>query len=157
MEVVEAVVEVWPRNRISVRISPTNPAQFEIYDSDPEGLFCAVVDRLREIDIGFLDVVEGATSTFEDQCDFDFGLLRSRFKNTYIANNRYTYETGTRAIQSGHSDLVSFGRPFLANPDLVERFRIGAGLNEVNRATMYHEDGTGYIDYPVLAENVSPT
>lgn len=158
LEVVEAVAEHWDLSRISVRISPVNPAQFEIYDSRPEETYACAVEGLEALRIGFLHVVEGSTkpmlpgTTVPDvEQPFDFGLLRRRFTGTYIANNRHSFESGNEAIRSGHADLVSFGRPFLANPDLVTRFRLGAPLNDVNRATMYERDGTGYLDYPTLA------
>jgi N-ethylmaleimide reductase len=152
LEVVEAVAEVWGKQRMSVRISPTNPSQFEISDSDPEALFTCVVEGLQEAGIGFLHVVEGAMHPFIDQCPFDFSVLRARFKGVYIANNRYTFESGNEAVRSGHADMVSFGRQFLANPDLIRRFRLGAPLNEVNVATKYNLGASGYTDYPLLDE-----
>jgi len=154
LEAVSAVLEVWDRKRVSVRISPTNPAGYDIWDSNPEALFTCVVDGLEQLGIGFLDVVEGATGRELDQCPFDFGRLRSRFSGVYIANNRYTFESGNRAIRVGHADLVAFGRPFVANPDLVERFAVGAPLNEINEATLRNTDSTGYIDYPTLGEDL---
>ncbi len=152
LEVVDAVLQVWDRKRVGVRISPTNPAGYDIWDSDPEGLFTCVVDGLEELKVGFLDVVEGATGTEQDQCPFDFDRLRSRFTGIYIANNRYRFETGNEAIRTGHADMVAFGRPYVANPDLVERFRLGAPLNPVNEATLRDKGASGYTDYPLLAD-----
>ncbi|HWK13919.1 MAG TPA: alkene reductase [Rhizobiaceae bacterium] len=152
LEVVDAVVDVWGRERVGVRISPTNPSVYEITDSDPEALFTCVVEGLQERRLGFLDVVEGGTGDTPAQCPFDFGKLRSRFTGIYIANNAYGYENGNAAIRDGHADMIAFGRPYLANPDLVQRFAAGAPLNAVNRDTVYEKGRTGYIDYPLLAD-----
>ena len=152
LEVVETVAEIWPKNRMAVRISPTNPSQFSIEDSNPEALFSCVVEGLQRAGIGFLDVVEGGLAPYEAQCEFDFSLLRARFKGVYIANNHYTFERGNEAIRSGHADLVSYGRAFLANPDLITRFRLGAPLNELVQATRNAPGALGYTDYPLLHE-----
>ncbi|MBX6273040.1 hypothetical protein ISD58_30795, partial [Pseudomonas aeruginosa] len=71
---------------------------------------------------------------------------------TYIANGGYSAERAAQAIRSGNADLVSFGTAFLANPDLVKRFKHGARLNEADKATFYQGEGRGYIDYPYLEE-----
>jgi len=149
LEAVDAVVGVWGRDRVGVRISPTNPTGYEIADSDPEKLFSCVVDGLEKIGIAFLDVVEGNTSEPVDEVHMDFGELRSRFSGVYIANNRHTYESGNAAIASGRADMISFGRPFIANPDLVRRFRLGVPLNPLNRANLYDLGASGYLDYPL--------
>lgn len=150
LEAVDAVVGVWGRDRVGVRISPTNPTTYEIVDSDPENLFGCVVDGLEKAGIAFLDVVEGNTSEPVDSDHIDFDRLRSRFSGVYIANNRHTYDSGNAAIRSGHADMISFGRPFIANPDLVRRFRLGVPLNPLNRANMYDLGASGYLDYPTL-------
>ncbi len=152
LEVVEAVVGVWGRDRVGVRISPTNPTLYEIVDSDPEKLFCCVVEGLEQMGIAFLDVVEGDTGNLTDAQRIDFDKLRSRFSGVYIANNRHTYESGNAAIRSGHADMISFGRPFIANADLVHRFRHGLPLNQLNRSNLYDLGASGYLDYP-LAED----
>lgn len=152
LEAVSAVVGVWGRNRVGVRISPTNPTLYEIVDSDPENLFSCVVDGLEEIGIAFLDVVEGDTGNLTDDLRIDFDKLRSRFSGVYIANNRHTYDSGNAAIRSGHADMISFGRPFIANPDLVRRFRLGVPLNPLNRANLYDLGASGYLDYPLIEE-----
>ena len=79
-----------------------------------------------------------------------FWGLRKAFGGVYIANNGYTRDLAIEAIRSGHADMVAFGRPFIANPDLVERLRRNASLNEGDRATYYGGGEKGYIDYPFL-------
>ena len=80
----------------------------------------------------------------------DYRALRQRFKGTYIANNGYNFELARDAIAFGRADLVSIGKLFIANPDLVERFRAHAPLNEPDPATFYGGNEKGYIDYPAL-------
>ncbi len=150
LEVTEAVCEIWGEDRVGVRISPVNRAGYGMHDSDPQPLFNCVVDGLQAIGIGFLDVVEGETTENAVPPPFDFDELRSRFQGTYIANNLYTFERGNAAIRSGHADLVAFGRPFVSNPDLVERFRLGAALSEMRRESYTGEGTVGYTDYPTL-------
>ena len=76
--------------------------------------------------------------------------LRRAFKGAYIANNGYDRESAIRAVESGAADLVAFGRPFIANPDLVARLERGAPLNEPQQATFYGGGAAGYVDYPAL-------
>jgi N-ethylmaleimide reductase len=150
LEVVEAVLGVWDRSCVGVRISPTNPAGYDMWDSDPQALFFSVAENLKKLGIGFLDVVEGVFGQEAEQQQFDFDELRSIFGSLYIANNRYSFESGNAAIRSGHADLIAFGRPFVANPDLVPRFRFDLPLNQVNEATIRSAGRVGYLDYPTL-------
>jgi N-ethylmaleimide reductase len=95
--------------------------------------------------------VEGATGGARDfGAPFDYAALRKGFRGTYIANNGYTPETARTAVEGGAADLVAFGKPFLANPDLVERLRLNAPLNEPDKATFYGGGAKGYTDYPTL-------
>ncbi|MEJ0022133.1 MAG: oxidoreductase [Alphaproteobacteria bacterium] len=119
-------------------------------------LFNCVVDGLQALGIGFIDVVEGETTDHPERTPFDFDELRARFKGVYIANNRYTFESGNDAIRRGHADLVAFGRPYVANPDLVERFRLGAPLNEMRPETYTGKGHSGYTDYPALRRRMRP-
>lgn len=148
LEITAAVCEIWGADRVGVRLSPTNPSVFGITDSDPEALFVPVVDALDRLRIAFLDVVEGATGNATDQCPFDFGRLRARFGGVYIANNRYTPASGNAAVREGRADMIAFGRPFIANPDLVERCARGLALSAVNWETVYGSGERGYTDYP---------
>jgi len=148
LQVAETVSEVWGEDRVGVRLSTTNRAGYGMFESDPQTLFNCVVDGLQDIGIGFIDVVEGETTDHPERTPFDFSELRSRFRGAYIANNRYTFESGNAAIREGHADLVAFGRPYIANPDLVERFRLGAPLNEMRPETYTGEGASGYTDYP---------
>ncbi|WP_295433781.1 alkene reductase [uncultured Thiodictyon sp.] len=151
LEVTEAVVGVWPQDQVGVRLAPLSPAN-DIADSNPEPLFTQVVRELSARGIGFLHVVEGVTGgPRETGSSFKLGTLRPLFHGTYIANNGYTRELALAARAANTADLIAFGRPFIANPDLVERLRRNAPLTEPDQATFYGGDEQGYTDYPVLA------
>lgn len=150
LEVVDAVASVWGSERVGVRLSPTNPSVFGITDSQPDVLFPLVVDALEAKAIGFIDMVEGGTGNSVAQCPFDYLALRRRFSGVYIANNAFTRESAALAVAEGKADLVSFGRPFIANPDLVERFRVGAPLAAIDFETIHGPGALGYLDYPEL-------
>lgn len=150
LAVVDAVLEEWDAARVGVRISPVSPVH-GASDSDPQTVFGYFVARLAEKKLAFLHVIEGATQGPRDVAPFDYAALRESFSGAYIANNAYTRELAEEALRAGRADLIAFGRPFIANPDLVERLRLGAPLAEVDRATIYAEGPKGYTDYPTLA------
>lgn len=151
LEVTAAVVDEIGAERTGVRISPVSPAG-GISSSDPQAQFDYIVEQLDALGIGYLHVVEGATGGPRNVTPFDFDSLRRRFKNTYIANNGYDLELATTRLTEGKADLFAFGRPFIANPDLVERLKTGAPLAAFNPATLYGGGAEGYIDYPSLAD-----
>ncbi|AMZ71106.1 MULTISPECIES: alkene reductase [Pseudomonas] len=152
LEVTAAVVDEVGANRTGLRISPVSPAN-GVSSSAPQAQFDYLIDQLNTLDIVYLHVVEGATGGPRDVAPFDFGALRQRFKNTYIANNGYDLDLATSRLIEDKADLIAFGRPFIGNPDLVERLRTGSPLSAFNPATLYGGGATGYIDYPTLAES----
>ncbi|WP_058546121.1 alkene reductase [Pseudomonas fluorescens] len=152
LEVTAAVVEEVGANRTGLRISPVSPAN-GVSSSAPQAQFDYLVEQLNALDIVYLHVVEGATGGPRDVAPFDFAALRQRFKNTYIANNGYDLDLATSRLVEDKADLIAFGRPFIGNPDLVERLRTGSPLSAFNPATLYGGGATGYIDYPTLAES----
>ena len=137
--------------RTGVRISPVSPAN-GISCSDPQAQFDYIADQLNALGVVYLHVVEGATGGPRDVAPFDYGSLRRRFTNTYIANNGYGLDLAATQLAQGHADLFAFGRPFIANPDLVQRLKTGAPLAQLNPATLYGGGAQGYIDYPALAD-----
>ncbi len=151
LEVVEAVAKVFPKGRIGIRISPVSPAN-DLVDSDPQALFTHLATKLGEAGIAFLHLVEGATGGARDNLPFDYAALRRAFSGAYIANNGYSRELAIEAVATGAADAVAFGRPFIANPDLVERLRRNAPLNTVAAETLYGGGAEGYTDYPALVE-----
>ncbi|MNF82742.1 N-ethylmaleimide reductase [compost metagenome] len=152
LEVTAAVVNEIGADRTGVRLSPVSPAN-GVSSSDPQAQFDYVVEQLDALGVVYLHVVEGATGGPRDVAPFDFGALRKRFKNTYIANNGYDLDLATSRLAEDQADLIAFGRPFIGNPDLVERLKSGAPLSALNPATLYGGGAAGYIDYPTLAES----
>lgn len=150
LEVVKAVVEEIGAERTGIRISPVSPAN-GISSSEPQAQFDYLVEQLDALDIVYLHVVEGTTGGPRDVVPFDFGSLRKRFKNTYLANNGYDLQLATARLNEGKADLFAFGRPFIGNPDLVERLQTGVELASFDPSTLYGGGAKGYIDYPTLA------
>ncbi|MCB8823245.1 alkene reductase [Microvirga rosea] len=148
LEATEAVLKVWDRNRVGIRLSPA-PVN-DAADSDPQALFSHVVGKLDALGIGYIHVIEGATGGDRNAVAVDYAGLRAAFRGTYIANNGYDHATASEAVASGRADLVAFGRLYIANPDLAERFRLKAPLNEPDRTTFYGGQAEGYTDYPSL-------
>jgi N-ethylmaleimide reductase len=148
LEVVEAVVAVAGADKVGLRISPLNPFN-DISDSDPQALFNHVAKALSPYNLAYLHVVEGGSHGLEVP-DFDFVELREHFKGPYMANLGYDKESGNTALAEGRADLIAFGIPFIANPDLVERYAQNAPLNTADQNKFYGGDESGYIDYPTL-------
>ncbi|MCU1754620.1 alkene reductase [Pseudomonas helleri] len=149
LEVASAVASEIGPQRTGIRISPVSPAN-GITSSDPQAQFDYIVDQLSALDLVCLHVVEGATGGPRDVAPFDYAGLRRRFKNTYIANNGYDLALAKQQLAENKADLFAFGRPFIANPDLVERLKTGAPLAELDPNTLYGGGAAGYIDYPAL-------
>jgi N-ethylmaleimide reductase len=146
IEVIDAVAEVWESSQIGVRISPDNTFN-DIQDSDPQTLFNYVAEALSPKQLAYLHVVEGGMMG-EQGVDYD--QIRQRFQGNYMVNLGYDQAKAQAAIANGHADLVSFGALYLANPDLVARFKAGAELNIPDQATFYGGDEHGYTDYPFM-------
>ncbi len=150
LEVVEAVVGVAGARRVGIRISPVSPA-LGIANSDPAAVFFPFVRELDRLGLMYVHVIEGATQGPRDiDPSFDFNALRASFHGPWMVNNGYTRDLAIDAVSNGYADLVAFGRPYVANPDLVERLRADAPLNEVDKQHLYGGDAQGYTDYPVL-------
>lgn len=151
LDVTAAVKDEIGADRTGVRISPVSPAN-AISCSDPQPQYDYVADQLSALGILYLHVVEGATGGPRDVSPFDYGSLRRRFKNTYIGNNGYDLALASIQLAEGNADLFAFGRPFIANPDLVERLKTGAPLAPLSPETLYGGGAEGYTDYPSLTE-----
>ncbi|RAK60282.1 alkene reductase [Phenylobacterium hankyongense] len=150
LEAAKAVADEIGADRVGVRLSPVSPAG-DSKDSDPQALFNHVADGLNPLGLAYLHVVEGATGGARDNEPFDYAALRDRFNGVWMVNNGYDRAMALAAIASGRADLVSFGRAFIANPDLVRRLREDAPLNELlGRDTLYGGGAHGYTDYPTL-------
>jgi N-ethylmaleimide reductase len=150
LDVVDAVLKVYPNHRTGIRLSPVSPAN-DAVTSDPQQTFGYFVDELEKRGLAYIHVVEGATGGPRDIAAFDYEALRKSFSGAYIANNGYTRDMAIDAINDGRVDLVAFGRPYIANPDLVERLRADAPLNELDNDTLYGGGAQGYTDYPLVS------
>jgi N-ethylmaleimide reductase len=151
LEVTEAVAGVCGGERVGIRLSPVSPANGAGLDSDPAGTYAYVVERLNAFGLAYIHIIEGvAQGPREVPGGFDLQILRRSFKGLYIANNGYDLELALDARRRNLADLISFGRLYIANPDLVERLRIGAQLNVPDRATFFGGGAAGYTDYPAL-------
>lgn len=149
LEVTAAVKDEIGAERTGVRISPVSPAN-AISCSDPQPQYDYLAEQLNALGIVYLHVVEGATGGPRDVSPFDYDSLRRRFNNTWIGNNGYDLALATTQLEQGKADLFAFGRPFISNPDLVERLKTGAPLASLNPETLYGGGAQGYTDYPSL-------
>ncbi|MDX3907933.1 MAG: alkene reductase [Pigmentiphaga sp.] len=157
-EVLEAITSEIGGGRTGVRISPVTPAN-DASDPDPQPLFEYVAQKLAAHDLAFVHVIEGATGGARDfqqgDAPFDYAALKAAYakaggKGAWMVNNGYDQATAEAAVESGAADLVAFGKLFIANPDLVRRFRERAPLNTPDNATFYGGTEKGYTDYPAL-------
>lgn len=152
LEVVEAVARECGAERVGIRLSPLNRGNGADLDSDPAGTYGYIVERLNRLGLAYIHVIEGTTQgPREVPGGFDLQALRRAFKGLYMANNGYDLELALEARHRNLADLISFGRLYIANPDLVERLRSGAPLNVPDRETFFGGGARGYTDYPTLS------
>jgi 2,4-dienoyl-CoA reductase-like NADH-dependent reductase (Old Yellow Enzyme family) len=152
-EILERLIEVWGNDRVSIRLSPNGMTQ-GCDDSDPPSIFGAAARVLEELGVGFVELRQaGPTGTFgaTDVPQQD-GLIRSIYSGPLVLNSDYTAEQADRDVASGRCDAISFGRPYISNPDLASRIRNGAEwAPNVNVPKSWYLPGPeGYIDYPVF-------
>jgi N-ethylmaleimide reductase len=151
-EVTEAVISAWRADRVGVRLSPTNPFN-DMTDSNPVATFSAATELLNGYGLAYLHVLEALPGHFlAGDGEFVTPHLRQIFQGPLMVNGGYGRETGIQAIAQGDADLIAYGVPFIANPDLPERFRHNAALNPPDSATFYSHGTEGYTDYPTLAQ-----
>ncbi|MBS7809785.1 alkene reductase [Roseococcus pinisoli] len=149
LEAVDAILEVWPADRVGVHLNLMSSSH-SMKDSDPRALFGYVAEQLDARKIAFIFGREAL-----DRGDEAIGpIVRKKFRGAYIINEGLTRETAEAAIERGEADAASFGRLYMANPDLVERFRREAPLNALVAETIYGADERGYNDYPALPAEV---
>ena len=158
LEVTRAVADAVGGGRTGIRLSPVTTAN-DAFDADPQPLFDYVARQLAKLDLAFVHIIEGATGGQRDVPDrpFDYVALKAAYRSAggqgaWMVNNGYDAAMAEQALQDGRADLVAFGRPFIANPDLVERLRTDAPLNTPDQATFYGGGAKGYTDYPALAK-----
>lgn len=143
LEIVDACIGIWGAERVGVHISP-HGSEHAMRDSNPSLLFSHVAHALGQRRIAFLFVRETPNK------DSLTATIKRLFGGPLIVNQGYDLDSATRILDSGVADAVGFGRPFISNPDLVERFRTNAALNPWEPDTFYADGAKGYVDYPCL-------
>ena len=158
-DVMSAVVTEIGGDRTGIRISPVTPAN-DASDDQPQPLFEHVARLLGPMELAYVHVIEGSTGGPRDhqqgEQPFDYAALRQAYatangQGAWMLNNGYDLPMAEQALAQG-ADLVAFGRPFIANPDLGARLRQGGPFNTPDRKTFYGGDEAGYTDYPFLQQ-----
>ncbi len=148
VEVVEAVASVWGGNRVGIRLSPVSPANDMAGFEDAQELYEAVLQGIAPFGLAYMHIIEGATQGPRESSAFDYVKLHKLFGGLYMANNGYDLRLAEQARQGLRADLIAFGRPFITNPDLVERLRDGLPLAPYTDKTHWYGGGAeGYTDY----------
>jgi N-ethylmaleimide reductase len=141
------VAEAIGAGRVGIRISPAGVFN-DIAETETEETYTALLDGLNPLGLLYLHVLEAPEGEYREQ-------LRKHWDGPFIYNTGFTgpsdLATAQASVDSGETDLFCIGRGFLANPDLVERLRTGAPLNEPDGETFYAGGAKGYTDYPTLA------
>ena len=160
LEAIDALVSVFGADRVGIKLSPSHRFN-DMFDSNPTDLYHHLLKELSKKKISFVEMVQtydneefpnfyGVRET--EQLADTLKLFKSSFKGVYMANNNITFEMATEIVANNTADLVSFGRPFLANPDLVQRFLRKHKLNDMDYTTAYYGGEKGYNDYPKMTE-----
>ena len=152
-EVIDALHEVLPPERVGLRLSPSmNDMQGINVDDQTAPTFDDVVTRLNASQLAYLHLLEPMKPV--DDIPFAVAHVAKHFRPLYggtlMINKGFTFESGNEILEQGFADLVSFGTPFISNPDLVARFASGAPLAEADKATFYTPGVKGYTDYPSM-------
>lgn len=154
-QVIEAVTKVFPSDKVGVRLSPYGTFN-DMGDSDPIALFTAVINKLNSYNLAYLHMIEprstsaGGGDQVNEDAPITSELFRATYQGKFITAGGYDQAMGEKVLEEGLADAVAYGRLYISNPDLVERFQQGATLNPYNRATFYGGREVGYTDYPSL-------
>ena len=156
IEVMEALTEVWKGDRVGIKLSPSNTF-YGMGDSNAKATFSYVIDALNDFNLAYIHLMEPNEKDLEhgDVINAVLPEFRSVYRGTIITNGGYEKDSGNKVLANKEAQLVSYGRLYIANPDLVQRFKVDAELNEPNSQTFYGQgDGenaeVGYTDYAFL-------
>lgn len=144
LEVLAAIAAVDGPDRVGFRICPGNPFN-DLQDDDPAETFAAFLDHASSLGLAYLHVIRMPSTGIDN-----IALARRHFDGPLIVNDSYSFEEAAAAVDRGECAAVSFGRYYIANPDLVTRFEAGAPLNRLDASRLYTPGPEGYIDYPTL-------
>lgn len=150
-EVCEAVSAVWGEDRVGARLSPLSDFN-HMGDDDPEETFTRAAEVAEDVGLSYLHLVEPTEPkppiVGDGEASAVFSGIREAYGGTLMSNGNYDAESAADAIERGYADVVSFGRAFLANPDLPRRIREGLPINVPDDATYYGGGEEGYTNYP---------
>ncbi|MCF6406244.1 alkene reductase [Chitinophaga filiformis] len=158
-EILDVILEVWNSTRVAIKFTPVAYSHVGIVTPDEETIpmFQYILKKLNHYNLAYLHIVgpaEDLTGTpVEVLQDNYFSHFRHHYSGRLMANLGFTQESANAILKEGTADLVSFGTPFIANPDLVMRFKYNLPLSEINRDTLYTGDENGYTDYPEAVYN----
>jgi len=156
LEVVEAVSDELGADKVAVRLTPMGRFM-GMGDATPEATFGYIVRRLNDWDLAYLHLVEPAMvgtvkdENYDPRWDTILKQLRNEYRGVLMLAGGYNRESAEQALASGRADIIAFGRPFIANPDLPVRLRGNHPLNSADGNTFFGGDAVGYIDYPALS------
>jgi len=160
-EILDAIMEIWSSTRVAIKFTPVALSHVGIVKPDEETipLFQYILKKLNDYNLAYLHITGPAedlsgTSVEVLQDDY-FSHFRHHYSGRLMANLGFTQESGNAILRDGKADLVSFGTPFIANPDLAERFKYKLALAEADRDTYYSGEEKGYTDYPAAAGSVA--
>ncbi len=149
-EVIKAVTSAVGADKTGVRLSPSGTFN-DMTDSDPQSHFTYVCEKLNDFGLAYLHIVDALEGDIKHGANVvGLEVIRDAYKGVLITCGGYDKERGNRTVKKAQADAVAFGIPFIANPDLPERFKRDAALNEADVSTFYTQDEKGYIDYPFM-------
>ncbi|HET8552664.1 MAG TPA: alkene reductase [Gammaproteobacteria bacterium] len=155
-EIIDGVSNAIGAERVGLRLSPSGLSNLKP-DSNARALYEYVIMRLNDYKLAYLHLIEptGPVAHIPNMVENVTAHFRPFYQGVLITNGGYDRESGNAVIEEGHADLVAYGKLFIANPDLPERFRARTPLNEPDRDTFYQGGAKGYIDYPALQAEVA--
>lgn len=159
LEITQACCEAIGKDRVGIRLSPSGIFK-GMYDSNPVALYEYLITELNQLQLAYLHLMEPYVALkppekYSHYLDPLTPHFRKFFNGPIITNVDYNFESGNQIIRRGHADMVAFGKPFISNPDLVERFEKGWPLTEWDKSTFYYGGEKGYTDYPEYQKKTS--
>ncbi|MGY9047482.1 hypothetical protein P775_07745 [Puniceibacterium antarcticum] len=152
LEVTDAVIAAWDADHVGVRLSPAGINYGSVSSDRPE-IYDHVIRQLSDRNVAYLHVIRPNKASYDAgpvQIEDVPGFTRARYAGPIIVNGGFDHDGADAELGKGDADLVAFGVPFIANPDLVTRLKTGAAYNKPDPATFYGVGPVGYTDYPTL-------